>query len=91
MANENYICKGFFANEIKLESIVNEDYDMFTDENNYCPEVTYDDASVFMSGSCDIFAHALANILDYHPYKLYDDNNNCIHVFCITDYTSFTT
>ena len=63
-----------------LEKIKLRDY--YSDlSSEYLEECPYDDASVFLHGSCDLFTWKLHKKYGYERYKAVDKNGNLIHSF----------
>lgn len=79
-----FFYKGFYLlgdiekelSEIKLEKFI----DIGDVDLSECP---YDDANVFLHGSCQLFADKLSRTFNYEKYQLVDDKERMIHVFCM--------
>lgn len=82
MKNCEIICTGYYASsgldkDTWLSKIVNTELPI--EESS---EENYSDASVFLQGSCQLFAHCLHNKFGYKIYSIRCRDYFGLHIFC---------
>ena len=82
---EKTIKTGFYnMKNQKLQDINNPNYKDYIFKNG--EDNVYEDANIFLHGSCQLFALALHKKFGYDAYKLETHDNSFAHCFCKSNY-----
>lgn len=77
-----YYLEPFWTIEPRLKSVTYEEVMGCKTPDD--EEFIYDDAEIFLNGSCQLFSYALMEKFGYAPYKIEDSNH--VHYFCQASY-----
>ena len=69
-----------------LMKVTNNRYSEISCEDEDAADYLYDDADVFLHGSCNLFALALHEKLGYPVFEVIDHQGRMAHVFCKAEY-----
>lgn len=77
-----YYLEPFWAIKERLESVTYEE--VMGRKTPDDEEFIYDNAEIFLNGSCQLFSYALMEKFGYAPYKIKDRDH--VHYFCQASY-----
>lgn len=69
-----------------LSKVKNERYSEINCKDEDAADYLYEDADVFLHGSCNLFALAIHDLLGYPVYEVLDYQGCMSHVFCKAEY-----